>query len=59
MPKIPGRRAKEEFVMQENAVFKFFYYLRGRFQLRGAQIVCTCSTEAEIIPKNLIRIMPA
>jgi hypothetical protein len=23
------------------------------------KIVCNCSTEAEIIPKNLIRIMPA
>ena len=54
MPKFPGRRAKEEFVMQENAVFKFFYYLRGRFQLRGALILW-----AEIIPKNLIRVMPA
>ena len=30
-----------------------------RFQLRGAKIVCICSTEAEIIPMNLIRVMPA
>ncbi len=58
MPKFPGRRAKEEFVMQENVVFKFFYYLRGRFQLRGAQNVRS-RTKAEIIPKNLIRVMPA
>ena len=40
-------------------MFKFCITFAADFNYGVPKLVCTCSTEAEIIPKNLIRIMPA